>query len=361
MGACGDALSMDNAQYGAHIEELAEQIKTVAADKIAEEYERAEAVTDRQLDREVAGGGMSTEEFRSYVRDIYLTWVPDMFFRATMVPYHEHSLTLANEVATISGSGALSGDEPPRDGYLPGVNFTYILAGGGLLGNEAFSHIPTIQTGLAPWTTAAVDRFRDGFLPNIAVALTNHMAVAKTLRNVMAANYHMLALAREDIDGIAHDTIAALESSDGCCPWDTSDPKANLGVAAGVGTIIAGFVTFPVAPPFGAEFGAAAVASGFTVLDGSVTAWSAIEESRAEAQGVPLGADTVDGILENMAAALNTVYGKLDEGSDALRGGLSALAEQMADNRLACLAPRPVTFAEATQDNVVEIVEGGSR
>jgi hypothetical protein len=351
---------MGAGEFRTHLMDLADQIRATATNKIIEAYEKGDK---DQLERIMLEHNLnlhveqpiSIESYRSYLRDTYFSWVNDYFERTANLPDPNASVRPGSATASICGDGALSrvANDASRASEQA-TRLENIDPSGGLLGNGIFEKISTINDKVESWKSGAADMFKDYFLPVIPAAIDEQVVVAKAMRNVMAANQSMLAISRDDADAIAHDTIAALEFSDGCCSGD-NDQQTTLGIISGVAAIVAGIATLPFSGPIGA---AAIMAGGFTVLDGAVSTWATVEDSRAQ-NSLPLGADTIEGVLESMAEALGKVHSELDIGGHALRYRvLTAIESYMTSDKLQFVAPAPVEFAYATQENVIQVVEG---
>lgn len=277
--------------------------------------------SDKQIGREKLASSNDYEEvirkqsdrirqaaINAYIREHYtnvafhgeLDWIKDIFEDLSRIPHPRHSQAMADSVAVVSGSAPVdaSDDDSPDNA---GSDAT-----GGLLGDRATDGHANIRDAVRGWQGEAAHSFRNNFLKDIPSTIRNQTALATVLRDTATANAGLLLAARKDSQELA---LKAKEILDAFDPGGGVDVATGFAVVAAAATIAAGIATIPTGG------GAPLAAAGFTILAGIGSAASLAADKH---EPMSLGADTVDGILDNIYQAYKKIRDELWDGWDSL-------------------------------------------
>lgn len=418
-GACGDHVGMSREAYSAHIKQLATDIKDKVAEKAARQvFDTAQdyqAWVSKYVDDEerikahnenrgpslpapipadkgyaklppmmketvdeyrakyrvdlLSFDARNMDEAENQLKNTHLTWIVDKFTRGANLPDPKKSdpdkAGVYQNFDNIAGRDGFidiktkttSRDDPNarESGIDIDITITQNVSES-LLGKAVGTDIPSIQDTVKPWEAGTADVFRTRFLPGIPRAGANQIQVAKAMRNLLVANSALLAWGRKDIDSIVHDGKKTVESF-GKSSNGNADLATWLGIAAGVTAMIAGIATWWT----GAGV-AVAIAGAGTFASGATTLGQNLQNVKTEE--FKLGADDLDGVVDNIMKAVDHTYGQLDKAWAELGpNGMTKLDGKMKDNPNLFRAPEPgagangVKFGDATQANVKETVE----
>jgi len=231
------------------------------------------------------------------------SWLPDAFALLAEIPSPQGSADLAASVAQVSGSGELTVGEK---GEIPGGTYN---ATGGTLGDRAMDGEANIMAAVQSWQGRAAINFRTGFSKDFPSIIRNQTALAQTLRATALANAGLLLAARTDAQELAVKAKAAFDSFE---PGGVDEGlTTGFAVAGAVSTIAAGIAAVPG--------GSAAAAATLTILAG-VNSLASLTRVKEEPMG--LGADTVQGIINNVFGGVNKILQKIAEGEEKLIEGV---------------------------------------
>lgn len=252
----------------------------------------------------------------------YYNWVPDSFHPFQDLPEPETSQHMAAKFETICG---------PMDA---GNNIS-----GGNLGDAALGHVEDIKDNLISWNGHAAENFRDNFVNDLSTLIDEHAGIGRFLGATVKANEGLLRSARLDVKTIASNAVTAIEAS---ADSGSDDVILALTVIAAAATIAAGIATIPV---FGT--GIPVMAAGCTILAGVAAAATPMVAENASDTSIPLDADTVDGVLENMVNALDNVDSKITTAENEMNGRLVDVIDQISADLNGFIPRRPASLIDA--------------
>lgn len=169
------------------------------------------------------------------------------------------------------------------------------------------------------WSSGAATTFRDNIWYLIPNVIKRQAAVAGVMAHGLHATRVTWAQHRKSLKEIADKTIAALNAVEVEKP-DNSEAALSIlgGIVALAAIPFSGGGTIPVAA---ALFGA-----GASIYTGV----NSLEE--AKRNKVPLGDDTVSGVLSNMSSAVGTADRDAEANELDIINGLSAIYDRITDN-----------------------------
>ena len=287
----------------------------------------------------------------------HLAWVVDLFDRAGNLPKPQDADPIIAILDGVAGSGAILEITTTDEGVDVDVDSDL---GAGSLGSAVEADMGAIQTAVSSWESGTADVFRTQFLPQIPRAAANQVNVLRAMRQLMGMHQGLLFSARATLDGIAHDCLEAVESFEGGSPSEGGSIITTiLGVAGGVAAIAGG-----IAGLAAGGSGAALIGAGISIISGTIsvakTLDGAVEGTQITGDPFDIGADGIDGVLENIQTAVTTTFADLDDGYTKLSNdGMAALQTLMENNPTKMRAPRPggdPGVLDVDQDNVLEVV-----
>ncbi|CAM3301743.1 hypothetical protein [Stackebrandtia soli] len=406
--ACGDHKDMDEGAFGSHIEELATKIKDkiseLAASQVMTDAQTAQSAVDyaiEQKTREIQDDIMydnvdpttvtwpekgpdngyslldsGTKEFvddykenynvdlltfttsdaskaESDLKNEHLVWIVDLFSRAGSIPKPSRADSHIAALELVAGAEGLVEVETNDEGEID-VDTNSTNLGNSQLGSAVTSDVNAVRSAVTSWDSATSKVFKFQFLPKIPVAAAHQVNVIRAIRNLLGVHYGLVERARADIDSLAHSGLEAVESFDDCCGGG-GDVQAWLGLAGAVLTI-AGAVTSIAS----AGTSLALVGAGISLINGSVSVAKNLDSLSATEE--QLGADTLDGVIENLRTLAQKSWTDLDEAYEKLGSGMTSLSGLIESSKQHLVAPRPEGangepgFGDATPENVDDVV-----
>lgn len=249
-------------------------------------------------------------------------WIITFFDMWMDIPDPKDSEAIVNQLGEVVGESDLKHDDNAVGNIDPGNN---------LLGSSALDGSTTIMAKTASnWEGAAADAFQL-MMGNLEPALHNQIALGKILRQMAIANYHVVHSVRRDVRQLQKDTITALEASMEGPGFDWKALQMTLMIVGtalsftgGVAAIpaVTGFLASQLDPADPDDAGKRKLGnatSSLTLINAVIGLRTLLpQEQEAAKDGGPLGASTVDGILDNMASGLTTISSKMSEAEDAI-------------------------------------------
>lgn len=338
---------MDN--YSSEVKGKVAELKDVALRKMMEEIKlKRDQYSDltESADVNIVNSKEEQQKLESYILESHFAWIDEHFERAAAFPDPQRSENPIYELSKICGDedSVITVDK----GESADIDF---VGSEGCLDDLAFNQVFSIKDSVSGWKAGAADSFRNQFLTVIPDVVVNQINIARSMRNIIAANQAIIEQSREDTLTLLNNTITAIEYDDGCCAGD-DDFMTTLKIVGGLSAIIAGGVSIYVS----GGTSSAIVAGGFSMLSGAISTYDSANSG--DSKQVSLSADTVDGVLENMKEGLTEIYSSFDDANDKFKNEyLAGAVSAMSDVKQYFVAPRPVAFAEATRDNVRDVVE----
>ncbi|MFI6170745.1 hypothetical protein ACIBCN_28450 [Nocardia sp. NPDC051052] len=218
-------MSFDQLMQHAH--DIAEKAATIAR------REATPATTGRS-----GVGAPPLAQFRQQ-----FAFVEPAFEPFTKMPDPAHYDPLINDLKAAMGQ--------VNSGSAPQTKLTSDV----MLTNTDLAKMTTDGGYLQSWSGAAAIAFKANFVDPFGMFAGNQFTALSTMRGVLEAHQAMWAAARHDIDGIAENTLDALDNVGGCAKnqWSylLTVLSAVATIASGLITIGTGGATAPIVPVAG--------------------------------------------------------------------------------------------------------------
>lgn len=260
--------------------------------------------------------------------------IPSLFEPFTMMPDPASFGGLIDEV--VSAAGSLSYSDKMGD---PVTGHTY-------LAKRSLVRIGATESYLEQWTGAAADAFRADFVDTFPALVMNQFVACAILRGALDAQRALWVSAREHIDKVAHDTLAALDNMDHC-----GQNKWTM-----TWTIVASVAAVAAVP---ISAGTSVLGAGATLATATtVTAVGAAGQVAAAHQVAPpketaYHGETAEVVIEQMRHGVNEAISEIQQGEQTIAAALRNMHATMASARDLFVAPRP-KLLDALPGNVFD-------
>ncbi|GIG91436.1 hypothetical protein [Plantactinospora endophytica] len=256
--------------------------------------------------------GSLLAERRRQIEQAYAD-VPDLFEPFTEMPDpSSFDGMIAQLAAALHKLSSGEGHESPLDGAIYPANVA--LAG-----------LPGVTSYIEDWTGAAAMEFKTNFVDPFSAIVQNQFLLTSVLKVALEAEQAIWAAARNDIDKIAHDALAALDS-DGCGPsgWTMTF------------TVVAAIVATTAAP-----VGAVSVVAGtaLTAVGSAVSIVGAVP--RDTAPSIQFSAGSPSSVISQMREAISMLIQEIHVQESEVANAMSGNLGLVSGNRGSYVSPRP--------------------
>jgi hypothetical protein len=216
--------------------------------------------------------------------------------------------------------------------------------GGPLTGTETYeSNIALLKLSASEsyienWSGRAAWEFKRNFIHPFPAVVYNQFQIVAALRAALEAEREIWARVRRDIDGIAHDTLAALDQVNPIFPCDRNDWEMTF-------TVVGAVLTIP-----------AAVATGGAAVALAVAAGGAAAAAAKAGQGdtpktVRFHGETAEAVIAELRDGIAMLVGYAMEEEAKVAEGMTGLLQAVQGDESAYVSKKP-ELAGATKENV---------